>query len=450
MKNLITLLLLSWTSFSQTIENNDFLIIEGESLKYFYILTEGGYYISELEGKNTFKEYSKEIPKSLNVPLNTLIPLLHNSQTYLLYPGGGLLYTFSDGSINRIDRSFPHRNQYGAHFFSYKENIFLIGGYGYWQTKSIITKFNFNSGDWELVNTKGQQPVGIDKGTYFIDNNKLYVFDFMSREISTQKEKRNENLYVLNLDSFEWKKLGVINDNVKSINIKNKGAKRFFEFDDKLIFTYADAPEFYAVDIKNNSFQGFKDDVLFYRSENQFIVKNNRLIGPIKNTLTGETAFEKFDLNNITNYSISEVSYFYRDKEEFFQYVYFALFFITILIIVLSAYHKMIEQTYIIDDSSISISGVSHQLLPIEISILTLFSRDKKVLNSKIMELFTRDDKTKDYAVKRKNKTLATLENKLLNLFNISFIDKQKSKGDSRQLTYALNKRIRIVEEIID
>ena len=65
--------------------------------------------------------------------------------------------------LDRIDRSFPHRNQYGAHFFSYKENIFLIGGYGYWQTKSIITKFNFNSGDWELVNTKGQQPVGIDK-----------------------------------------------------------------------------------------------------------------------------------------------------------------------------------------------------------------------------------------------------------------------------------------------
>ena len=30
-------------------------------------------------------------------------------------------------------------------------------------------------------------------------------------------------------------KLGVINDNIELINIKNKGAKRFFEFDDKLI-----------------------------------------------------------------------------------------------------------------------------------------------------------------------------------------------------------------------
>ena len=450
MKKLITLLLLSWASFSQTIENNDFLIVEGESLKYFYILTEDGYYISELEGENKFKEYSKEIPKSLNVPLSTLIPLLHNSHTYLLYPGGGILYTFSDGSIDRIDRSFPHRNQYGAHFFSYKENIYLIGGYGYWQTKSIITKFNFNSGDWELVNAKGQEPVGIDRGTYFIDNNKLYVFDFMSREINTQEEKRNENLYVLDLDNFEWKKLGVINDNVELINVKNKGAKRFFEFDDKLIFSYSNTPEFFVVDIQNNSFRSFKDEELFYKSDNQFIIKKNQLIGPIKNTLTGETAFEKFDLTNITNYPTGEELYFFRDKEEFFQYVYFALFFLVVLIILLSLYYKRIAQTYIIDESSISISGVSHRLLPIEISILTLFSKDKKVLNSKLMELFVRDDKTKDYAVKRKNKALAALETKLFNLYSINFIEKQKSKGDSRQLTYLLNKKIRIIQETID
>ena len=450
MKNLILLLLFSWISFCQTIENEDFLIIEGESLKYFYILTEDGYYISELEGKNTFKEYSKEIPKSLNAPFSTLIPLLHNSQTYLLYPGGGLLYTFSDGSINRVDRSFPHRNQYGAHFFSYKENIFLIGGYGYWQTKSIITKFNFNSGDWELVNTKGQDPVGIDRGTYFIDNNKLYVFDFMSREINTQKEKRNENLYVLDLDSFEWKKLGVINDNIELINIKNKGVKRFFRFEDKLIFSYSDTPEFFVVDIDNNSFESFKDEMLFYKSNSQFIIKNNNLIGPIKNTLTGETAFEKFDLTNITNYPIGEASYFFRDKEEFFQYIYFALFFITVLIIVLSAYHKMIDQTYIIDENSISVSGVSHQLSPIEISILSLFTRNRNVLNAELMQLFIRDDKTKDYAVKRKNKTIVNLEAKLFKFFNIDLIDKKKSKGDSRQLTYTLNKKIRIIEDITE
>jgi len=449
MKRLIILLFLSSTSVSQIIESDDFLILEGESPKYFYVLTKSGYYISELDGKITFNVYSKEIPKSLNVPLNTLIPLKHNSQTYLLYPGGGLLYSFSNGSINRIDRSFPHRNQYGAYFFSYKENIYLIGGYGYWQTKSIITKFNFNSGDWEIVNAVGQKPMGLDQGTYFILENKLYVFDFISREINTQKEARNKNLYVLDLENFNWKKLGVINNEIKPIN-QVKGFKRFFKSDNKLIFSYSNSPKFFVLDVENNSFQSFKDEMLFYKSNNQFIVKNNLLIGPIKNTLTGEIRIESFDLGKIYDFPISEESYFYRDKEEFFEYVYFALFFLTILIIVLSIYHKKVSQTYIVDENSISISGLSQQLSAVEISILSLFSKNRIVLNSNLMELFIQDDKTKDYAVKRKNKTLISLEAKLKKSFNVDFIKKQKSKNDSRQLAYSLNKKLRIIKEIIE
>ena len=449
MKRLIILLFLSSSSFSQIIESDDFLILEGESPKYFYVLTKSGYYISELDGKITFNVYSKEIPKSLNVPLNTLIPLKHNSQTYLLYPGGGLLYSFSNGSINRIDRSFPHRNQYGAYFFSYKENIYLIGGYGYWQTKSIITKFNFNSGDWEIVNAVGQKPMGLDQGTYFILENKLYVFDFISREINTQKEARNKNLYVLDLENFNWKKLGVINNEIKPIN-QVKGFKRFFKSDNKLIFSYSNSPKFFVLDVENNSFQSFKDEMLFYKSNDQFIAKNNLLIGPIKNTLTGEIRIESFDLEKIYDFPISEESYFYRDKEEFFEYVYFALFFLTILIIVLSIYHKKVSQTYIVDENSISISGLSQQLSAVEISILSLFSKNRIVLNSNLMELFIQDDKTKDYAVKRKNKTLISLEAKLKKSFNVDFIKKQKSKNDSRQLAYSLNKKLRIIKEIIE
>ena len=449
MRRLIILLFLSSSSFSQILDSDDFLILEGESPKYFYVLTNNGYYVSELDGKNVFNEYSEEVPKSLNVPLNTLIPLKHNSQTYLLYPGGGLLYSFSNGSIKRIDRSFPHRNQYGAYFFSYKENIYLIGGYGYWQTKSIITKFNFNNGDWEIVNAVGQQPMGLDQGTYFLLENKLYVFDFISREINTQKETRNKNLYVLDLENFNWKKLGVINDEIEPLN-QVKGFKRFFKSDNKLIFAYSNSPKFFVLDVENNSFQSFKDELLFYKSYDQFIVKNNSLIGPIKNTLTGEIRLESFDAGKIYDFPISEESYFYRDKEEFFEYVYFALFFLTILIIVLSIYHKKVSQTYIVDENSISISGLSQQLSAVEISVLSLFSKNRIVLNSSLMELFMEDDKTKDYAVKRKNKTLISLEAKLKKSFNVDFIKKQKSKDDSRQLAYSLNKKLRIIKEIIE
>ena len=432
--------------YGQKLTNQDFLILDGESPNYYYVLTENGYYISESSENFTFKNYSKPIPKSLNIGINTLFPVVHKSKTYLLYPGGGLLYSFSNGAIERIDRSFPHRNQYGGYFFSYKDNLFLIGGYGYWQTKSIITKFNFNSGDWEIVATSGQSPNGIDQGIFFIKNNKLYVFDFLTRTSNNQKEKRNDNLYVLNLETFVWNKLGVINYLTRS-NVEAQGVKRFFNFQNKLLFSYTNSPEFFLADFDKNIVEKFDDDVLFYKSDGRSVIKKNNLIGGIHNTLTGDFTIEAFDLSSLSSEKNTSTFYLFRDTDQFFNYIYFALSFLIILIILLSIYYWKISQTYLLDDKTISISGSLLELGKIEQKTLSMFCNKRNVSNSEIMGLFQDKEKTKDFAVKRKNKTIAVLNNKLYSAFKIKFINKQKSKSDSRQLTYFLNKKVRIIED---
>ena len=50
--------------------------------------------------------------------LQALSQVKMGSNNYLLYPGGGILFKFSesDNSITRIDRSFAHRNQYSGYF----------------------------------------------------------------------------------------------------------------------------------------------------------------------------------------------------------------------------------------------------------------------------------------------------------------------------------------------
>ncbi len=432
--------------YCQSLDNSNFLIIEGESPNYYYVLTQDGYYVCESSEKFSFKEYSKSIPESLNVGLNTLLPVSHNDKTYLLYPGGGLLYLFADGAIKRIDRSFPHRNQYGAYFFSHKGNLYLIGGYGYWQTKSIITKFNFNSGDWEIVTTSGQIPKGIDQGIFFIKKDNLYVFDFLTRNPNNQKEKRNDNLYVLNLKSFVWKKLGVTNNLIRS-NASIKGAKRFFKFNEKLLFSYTDTPEFFIADFNENIVEKFKDDALFYKSSGHSIIKKNNLIGAVQNSLTGDFRIESFALSSLLNEETNNQLYLYRDTEEFYRYIYFALSFLTLLIIVLSLYYKRVAQTYLLDEKSISISGSLLLLTDIEQKTLSLFAQKRIVSNNELMGLFIEENKTKDFAVKKKNKTIQVLNDKLYSDFGIVFINRQKSKSDSRQLTYFLNKKVRIMDE---
>ena len=446
MRVLLLIFLFQSLLYGQKLNNPNFLILDGESPNYYYVLTENGYYISESSENFTFKNYSKPIPKSLNIGINTLLPVVHKSKTYLLYPGGGLLYSFSNGAIERIDRSFPHRNQYGGYFFSYKDNLFLIGGYGYWQTKSIITKFNFNSGDWEIVATSGQSPNGIDQGSFFIKNNKLYVFDFLTRTSNNQKEKRNDNLYVLNLETFVWNKLGVINGLTRP-NSETQGVKRFFDFQNKLLFSYTNSPEFFLVDFDKNIVEKFDDDVLFYKSDGRSVIKKNNLIGGIHNTLTGDFTIEAFDLSSLSSEKNTSTFYLFRDTDQFFNYIYFALSFLIILIILLSIYYWKISQTYLLDEKTISISGSLLELGEIEQKTLSMFCNKRNVSNSEIMGLFQDKEKTKDFAVKRKNKTIAALNNKLYSAFKIEFINKQKSKSDSRQLTYFLNKKVRIIED---
>ena len=442
------ILILFFISFlsAQEFEGDDFLIVEGESLQYYYVLKKEGYYISDKPEKLNL--YTKSIPESLNVSLSALTSVTHNSKTYLLYPGGGLLYSFIDGAIERIDRSFPHRNQYGGYFFSYKNNLYLIGGYGFWQTKSIITKFNFNNGDWEIINTTGQLPKGLDKGTYFINDDNLYVFDFLSRNTNNQKEKTEDNLYVLNLKNFSWKKLGVVNDIIKPVN-QVKGSKRFFNIDGKILISYSESPEFFMADLKTNVIQNFRDDALFYKAGGA-IVKGNTLVGAIKNPVTGLITVESFDLNNVLSNKLDKELYLYRGSKEFFTYIFLSFTFLLFLILILTIYYRRVGQTYVLDKDSLSGSGKSIGLMKNEYDILKLFSEKRNISNSLIMDIFQEENKTKDFAVKKKNKTILSLENKLSIIFKKSFIKKGKSKSDSRQLNYFLNNKITIIEDSND
>ena len=66
----VILLLLSSFLSAQEFEGDDFLIIEGESSQYYYVLKREGYYLSDKPKKLNL--YTKSIPESLNVDFSTL------------------------------------------------------------------------------------------------------------------------------------------------------------------------------------------------------------------------------------------------------------------------------------------------------------------------------------------------------------------------------------------
>ena len=105
--------------------------------------------------------------------------------------------------------------------------------------------------------------------------------------------------------------------------------------------------------------------------------------------------------------------------------------------------NKVIISRRDIDDSKkdIPIDKLTKEITQKEQKLLSLLSKKRNISNSEIMDLFLEKDKTKDFAIKKKNKTIASLNEKLLSVFKIEFICKKKSKSDSRQLTYFLFKK---------
>ena len=69
---------------AQEFEGDDFLIVEGESLQYYYVLKKEGYYISDKPEKLNL--YTKSIPESLNVSLSALTSVTPVSYTHLTLP----------------------------------------------------------------------------------------------------------------------------------------------------------------------------------------------------------------------------------------------------------------------------------------------------------------------------------------------------------------------------
>ena len=173
------------------LEARDFLFIENGN-NYFHILLREGFLTGPFQNNEfIYKNYSSPIPEEINVELQALIQTKWVQILIFCIRVVGCCFKFneSNGAIKRIDRSFAHRNQYSGFFFSHNKNLYLLGGYGFWETKSLLTKFNFSSGEWDYVPTKGQLPEGIDRGAFLIKDDKLYAAGFVSRNSNNQKEK---------------------------------------------------------------------------------------------------------------------------------------------------------------------------------------------------------------------------------------------------------------------
>ena len=126
--------------------NNQFLVFD-DSIYYYSIPANGKKWT-----KHQFTFLSTDLDfeqfKDIFRPIS-----LNNGRILFIYKGIGVVYELKNDTIQRIDHSFKHENQFGHSLFTYKNEIYAFGGYGLFTFKNILTYFNLTNKEWYELKT---------------------------------------------------------------------------------------------------------------------------------------------------------------------------------------------------------------------------------------------------------------------------------------------------------
>ena len=431
-------------SFSQENLPSGQLLIAKDSLS-FYSFTKTGVYDFTLRNgglDKVFYEYSKPLPSEIkNIPMRDLKAVVSEEGiVYFLYPGGGLLFEYRNNNIIRIDKSFPHRNQFSGHFFIYKKTPYLMGGYGYWKSNSLLTKFNFQTKEWDYIETRGQVPeLGINAGSFVVKNDILYVFDFYQK--IDDVDVKNNNTYELSLSNLKWEKKGSLNRlfyndiNRKVLDITIPfGSTKFLQKN-------LDSKKLLVIEPSKNSVKN-------YINENLAQVKGNAITVGDKIVYTGLTADRGYETLIVKDFNdgliLESEAYLTNDYDLFVSYFLVVLLFCFVLVGLTFLKFKRDTVYFVVKENALIGLNKSMVISKEERFVIRLLSSSKnnQVDNVFILNYFKNPELSEDANIKRKNKVINDLNVKFEENFKLEFILKTAKKSDSRQVVYSLNPKI--------
>lgn len=144
-----------------------------------------------------------------DVLTNYIVVSEKGSDVYFVDRGCGYVLQLRNDSIVRIDKSFHHQNQYNASFFLYKNTPHTFGGYGFFDYKDYMLKYDHRLCQW-FLQTRFEDYSCSNSNPFMVHNNTYY-----SIAGKVQKDSKSnyfyENLLCYNFSTQKWKNLGKIN-----------------------------------------------------------------------------------------------------------------------------------------------------------------------------------------------------------------------------------------------
>ena len=363
----------------------------------------------------------------------------HDRQSYMIDQLGGHVFKLEGNSLERIDNSYQHRMQLGSEILIHNDTIFRHGGYGFWETRSLLTFYDFNSNEWDVVKTKNMGPEKF--GHLSSSNNKELVFygGYLNNESQGVSDKKSNSIYLFDLNQRKWISKGnsqyhfskrdrVISiDNNKSLILRKDTLFLIDPFNNKIDLFKSNS--FLKTVVSNPKLRSVYKDSVFY------------LINKIHSTNSYE--INKREYSEILSNPIEEIEFI--KNEEFNYYWVLPPSILIFVFIYLFRFKKRSDlKKLIVVGHKAVFKGKSIQLTNEEKRVLLCFTHTNKTSNKDLIESIGKNELNYNHQLRILNNTVKDLNNKfnvLLDLKNPLIII-SKSSLDKRVRVFILNENV--------
>lgn len=159
------------------------------------------------------------LPESKKLQAKGQILIRTPKHLYLYFAGTGWLYQLKQEKdsllvFQRIDKTENINYNIDAVVFANGENLYNLGGYGFWKSNGTLRKFNFTDREWDVepVDTEVHPPVN-PFVSWFHPSSSTLVVPY-TQELNTgikrdeSKVPTNNKTYRLDLRTHNWELLG--------------------------------------------------------------------------------------------------------------------------------------------------------------------------------------------------------------------------------------------------
>ncbi len=194
-----------------------------------------------------------------DLPLDFAHHFFHFNQDRLVkftFPGTGQVYQYdiAKNTLSRLDNTYYKGYNFKATQFLRRDTIYNFGGYGFWNYTNVITFYDQEFREWQLIRPYDEGPKSLAGGYQGYDaKNDIFYSGAAESDLATRKFGKtiDENIYTFDFKNQNWSKLGTINPKLpfKSLRSIYWDGEHFIQWSgDKIYLINPQANKVYLVD----------------------------------------------------------------------------------------------------------------------------------------------------------------------------------------------------------